>query len=539
MVIYNITMSEQSSGKEKVGAATVIFGDEARAALVDGIKLSANAIACTMGPRGRCVIIKEQNVPPVVTKDGATVAKALKPKDRMQSLGADLIREASSKTNDAAGDGTTTAAVLAMAMVVEGMKLLAAGHQPSELSNGVELMVDETVKVLREASIAVDSADRLKQVATISANGEMSVGNVVTEALAAVGADGVVAVEDAKSMATTLEIVEGMRFERGYLSPYFVTDSQRMVATYTNVAVFLCDKRVQSLADIVPALEEARKANRPIIIIAEEVEGDALQGLILNKVHADLKVIAIRSPGIGNVRDELLGDIAALTGASVVSSKLGLEPKNVKLTHMGCAKRITVDAKTTTIVGTGSTTDKVNERAEGIRGRLNDVRLTSEEREILRFRLARLTSGAAIVKVGGSTELEITERRHRVEDAMCAARAAAEEGIVPGGGIALLRAAERAITNLNLAGSFQAGADIVRRACAEPFRRILLNAGMSPEAELRRLGTTEGLDVRTGAIGDMLQLGVVDPVKVSRVALENAASIARTFLSLDAIIVND
>jgi chaperonin GroEL len=532
-------MNEQNSEKERVGASTVIFGDDARLALVDGIKLSAKAIACTMGPRGRCVIIKEPNVPPIVTKDGATVAKALRPKDQLQSLGADLIREASTKTNDAAGDGTTTAAVLAMAMVIEGMKLLAAGHQPSELSTGVEMMVDETIKVLKETSTAIDNIDRLRQVATISANGETSVGNVVTEALAAVGADGVVAVEDAKSMLTTLEIVEGMRFERGYLSPYFVTDGQRMVAAYTNVAVLLCDRRIQSFAEITPALEEARRSNRSMIIVAEDIEGDALQGLILNKTRNDLKVVAIRAPGVGNVRDELLGDIAALTGANIVSSKLGLELKNVKLSHLGCAKRVTVDAKTTTIVGTGNTTDKVNERAESIRSRLNDVRLTAEEREILRFRLARLTAGAAIVKVGGSTELEIVERRHRVEDAMCAARAAAQEGIVPGGGVAMLRSAETAIANLNLAGSFQAGADIVRRACAEPFKRILMNAGMSPEAELRRLGANEGLDVRTGNVGDMLQLGVVDPVKVSRVALENAASVAKTFLSLDAIIVND
>jgi chaperonin GroEL len=532
-------MNENNSGNVKVGAATVIFGDEARAALVDGIKQSANAIACTMGPRGRCVIIKSPNTTPVVTKDGATVAKALKPRDPMQSLGADLIREASSKTNDSAGDGTTTAAVIAMAMVLEGMKLLAAGHQPSELSHGVELMVDETVKVLKQFSTAIDNVDRLRQVATISANGEASIGNVVTEALHAVGVDGVVAVEDAKSMATTLEIVEGMRFERGYLSPYFVTDSNRAIATYTNVAVFLCDRKIQSLSDIVSVLEETRRANKPVILIAEDIEGDALQGLILNKVHNNLEVIALRAPGIGNVRDELLGDIAALTGAKIASTKLGLEPKNTKLSHLGCAKRVTVDARTTTIVGTGTTTKEVNERAESIRNRLNDVRLTTEERDILKFRLARLVSGAAIIKVGGSTELEIIERRHRVEDALCAARAAAEEGIVPGGGIALLRASEQAMINLELNGSIYAGAGIVRKACYEPFRRILLNAGMSPEAELRRLGTNEGLDARTGNVGNMLELGVVDPVKVSRVALENAASVARTFLSLDAIIIND
>jgi chaperonin GroEL len=532
--------NEDYTGSTKIGAATLLFGDEARAKLADGIRQSAAAIACTMGPRGRCVIIKKTNAPPIVTKDGVTVAKSINLKDKLQSLGADLIREASSKTNDAAGDGTTTAAVLTMAMVNEGLKLLAAGHQPSELSIGVELMMDETINELKSLATCVDNVDRLRQVATISANGEVLVGNVVTDALSKVGVDGVVAVEDAKSMATTLDVVEGMRFERGYLSPYFATDNQKMIATYENVSILLCDRKISSIMELVPILEKVYQIQKPLLIIADDVDGDALQGLITNKIkNPNVRVVAIKAPGIGNVRDDLLGDIAALTNAKISSSKLGLELKNVGLEHLGFAKRVTVDARTTTIVGAGNTSVAVNERAEGIRSRLVDISLSNDDREIMRFRLARLVSGAAVIRVGGSTELEITERRHRVEDALCAARAASEEGIVPGGGIALLRAADSAFDKLDIKGSIQAGAEIVRRACAEPFRRILLNAGMSPEAELRRLGEGEGLDVRTGGVGDMFSLGVVDPVKVARVALENAASVARTFLSLDAIIIND
>ena len=527
----------------------VLFSTEARRALFKGLDVTARVVGATLGPKGRCVIIQtEDDAPPVVTKDGVTVSKSIRLKDPAARMGAQLIREAASQTNDVAGDGTTTATVLTHAMVKAGIKLLEAGHSPRELCNDLERTTDAVCNFLREFATPVASREDLVQVATVSANGDVEMGELIGDAMTRVGRDGVVTVEDAKGTTTSLEVVEGTRFDRGYLSPYFVTDSSKMVAAYDNAKVLLVDGKVSSLKDVVPLLEHCLRSSLALIIVADEVDGDAMQGLVVNRVNSRLKVVAVRTPGHGRTREENLTDLAKLTGATVLGPSTGTsltacEPSK----HLGTAKRIVVDAKSTTLVGDGSAADAVTKHVEELRTRAADPTIEPEEVAHLRQRAARLASGVAVIKVGGATELEMVERRHRLEDAINATRAAAEEGVVPGGGLALNFAG----TTLSRTLTLTPGARIVLEACDEPVRKIVENAGGHPSVVLDALSRRREVDGRTmepgefgydaasGRYVDAARSGIIDPVKVTRTALANAASVAVTFLSLDAAVTED
>ncbi len=524
----------------------VIFGDDARKKLFDGLKTAAEAVACTMGPKGKCVIIQRDGQVPVVTKDGVTVSKSINLKDPIARMGAELIKEAASRTNDVAGDGTTTATVLTHAMVKEGLKLLTAGYDAKDLKIGVEKATRLVVDALKEGAKQIENQDEIAQIGTISANGDTEIGSLLAEAMSKVGRDGIITVEDAKGMQTSLDVVDGMQFERGFLSPYFVTNPEKMNCVYENACILLTDKKLSVLNDLLPMLEDVRRANRPLIIVADDVDGQALQLLIVNKLQNNFPIVAIKAPGVGALRDEVLADIATMACAQVVSSATGVALKDVRLAHLGNLKKVTVDAKTTTLVGDGKTVDAVKERAELLRARMEDVALTAEEREILRLRVAKLSSGVAVIKVGGMTELEITEKKYRIEDALNATKAAVQEGIVPGGGMALMNAranvvnGKKALKDLNEAQ--RAGADIVLKACEAPLRRIAENCGQSSDVILSKLprgGNSVGYNAAADVYENLVLAGVVDPVKVTRTALENATSVAITFLSLDAVVVEE
>jgi chaperonin GroEL len=518
----------------------IVFGNEARKQLLAGLETAAQAVGATMGPKGKCVIIQRDGQVPVVTKDGVTVSKSINLKSPIARMGADLIKESASRTNDSAGDGTTTATVLTHAMVKEGHKLLSAGYDAKLLRSGVEIASKLVVEKLKELSKAVDSEDEVAQVGTISANGDTEIGKLLSQAMLKVGRDGIITVEDAKGMMTTLDVVDGMQFERGYLSPYFVTNSEKMHALYENVCVLLTDKKLSNLQEIVPVLEQVSQSQRPLLIIADDIEGQALQLLIVNKLKGGLPVVAIKAPGHGHLRDAILQDIATLAGSVVVSSTTGVSFKDLRVPMLGNLKKVVVDAKSSTLVGNGTTVGEVQKRTEELRSQLLDVALTQEEREVLRMRIAKLSSGVAVIKVGGSTELETTEKKYRIEDALNATRAAVEEGIVPGGGSALLNALRSLRADPRMDGP---GQGIVLKACEAPIRQIVANVGdVSADVILNRLTnepTSFGYNAATGNFEDLLQAGVIDPVKVTRTALENASSVAITFLSLDAVIVED
>ena len=523
-----------------------IFASEARKGLFKGLSTVAEAVSATLGPKGKLVLIQQDSESPIVTKDGVTVSKSINLKDPIERMGAQLIKEAASQTNDTAGDGTTTATVLTYAMVKTGLRLLEAGYPSKELREDMQRASEKVIDRLSFVSKQLTTSEEVTQIATISANGDRKIGELIAEAMSRVGQDGIVTVEEAKGTTTGLDVVEGMQLDRGYLSPYFVTNSEKMHAAYMDAKVLLVDHKLSSMRDMLPLLERIMQQRTPLLIIAEDVEGEALQGLVVNKVNANLPVIAIKSPGYGQHKEDMLQDIACLTGAKIVSAATGLKMNQVTITDLGTLKKVIVDSKTTTLVANGSTKSVIDERLSQLRTQLQDVTLTHEEVHKLRIRVAKLACGVALIKVGGATEMEMIERKHRIEDALHATRAAVECGIVPGGGMALYDAWRCLDTD-----SSTPGEKIVFEACRAPIDRIVKNAGVSPEVVINELSRPReidgdvlgpgqfGFNAAKGNYVDMLKEGIIDPVKVTRTALKNACSVASTFVSLDAVVVED
>lgn len=530
---------------EKNNEATkVIFSSEARKKLFEGIEVVAKAVTCTLGPKGKTVLIQQSGDSPIITKDGVTVSKSVKLKDPVARMGAQLIKEAASQTNESAGDGTTTSTVLTHAMVKSGLKLLEAGYSSKELCEGIQRGVDAVIESLRGSARQLTTSEEIAQIGTISANGDRKIGELIASAMSEVGRDGIITVEDAKGMNTTLEVVEGMQLDRGYLSPYFVTNSEKMHAAYSGAKVLLIDGKLSTMKDVVPLLEKVSQSQTPLLVIADDVEGEALQGFVVNRVNGALPIVAIKSPGYGQHKEELLRDIATLTGGKIVSPSTGVKLRDLTLTDLGTLKKVVVDAKNSTLVASGATKDAVEKHVAELRTQLQDVTLTAEEIIKLRTRIAKLSSGVAIIKVGGSTELEMIERKYRIEDALHATRAAAEEGIVPGGGMALFGVWSKLSSHEEELGI---GSRVVLEACLAPITKIVQNAGKSADvviADLTRNATLSdiqhrGYDAANDKQVDMIASGIIDPVKVTRMALRNAASVAMTFISLDAVIVED
>jgi chaperonin GroEL len=519
-------------------AKQVIHGEDSRQAILRGVNQLADAVAITLGPKGRNVVIDKKFGSPAITKDGVTVAKEIELKEPLENMGAQMVREVASKTSDVAGDGTTTATVLARQIFKEGVKTVAAGANPMALKRGIEKAVEKAVDAIREQSKPV-KGDAIAQVGTVSANGDQTIGGIIAEAMKKVGKDGVITVEESKSLDTLLEVVEGMQFDRGYLSAYFVTDPERMEATLENALILLNEKKISSMKDLLPLLEQVAKLGKPLLIVAEDVEGEALATLVVNKLRGTLQVAAVKAPGFGDRRKAMLDDIAILTGGKVISEDLGIRLENVKLEDLGKAKKITIDKDNTTIVeGAGKAAD--------IQGRVATIRRQIEEttsdydREKLQERLAKLVGGVAVIKVGAATETELKEKKARVEDAMHATRAAVEEGIVPGGGVTLVRAA-KALDALKLKDEDeQIGVNIVKRALEEPLRKIAENAGHEGAVIVEKVkgekNDSMGFNAETEQFEDLVKAGVIDPAKVSRTALQNAASIAALMLTTEALV---
>ncbi len=519
-------------------AKQVIHGEDSRQAILRGINQLADAVAITLGPKGRNVVIDKKFGSPTITKDGVTVAKEIELKEPLENMGAQMVREVASKTSDVAGDGTTTATVLARQIFKEGVKTVAAGANPMALKRGIEKAVEKAVAAIKDQAKPV-KGDAIAQVGTVSANGDQTIGGIIAEAMKKVGKDGVITVEESKSLDTSLEVVEGMQFDRGYLSPYFVTDPERMEATLENALILLNEKKISSMKDLLPLLEQVAKLGKPLLIVAEDVEGEALATLVVNKLRGTLQVCAVKAPGFGDRRKAMLEDIGILTGGKVISEDLGIKLENVKLEDLGKAKKITVDKDNTTIVeGSGKSAD--------IQGRVATIRRQIEEttsdydREKLQERLAKLVGGVAVIKVGAATETELKEKKARVEDAMHATRAAVEEGIVAGGGVTLVRAA-KALDSLKLKDEDeQIGVNIVKRALEEPLRKIAENAGHEGAVIVERVKAEKnenmGFNAETEEFEDLVKAGVIDPAKVARTALQNASSIAALMLTTEALI---
>jgi chaperonin GroEL len=525
-------------------AKQVIHGEDSRAAILRGINQLADAVKITLGPKGRNVVIDKKFGSPTITKDGVTVAKEIELKDALENMGAQMVREVASKTSDVAGDGTTTATVLAQAIFREGVKTVAAGANPMALKRGIDKAVERATEEIKRLSKPV-KGDAIAQVGTVSANGDQTIGNIIAEAMNKVGKDGVITVEESKTMETSLEVVEGMQFDRGYLSPYFVTDPERMEAVLENPLILINEKKISSMKDLLPLLEQVAKMGKPMLIIAEDVEGEALATLVVNKLRGTLNIAAVKAPGFGDRRKAMLEDIAILTGGKVISEDLGIKLENVKLEDLGRAKKITIDKDNTTIVeGAGKQSD-IEGRVKVLRAQIEDT--TSDyDREKLQERLAKLVGGVAVIKVGAATETEMKEKKARVEDAMHATRAAVEEGIVPGGGVALVRAA-RALEKfqINADGEGdpdeQIGVNIVRRALEEPLRQIVQNAGKEGAVVVERVRSETknenvGFNAQTENFEDLVKAGVIDPAKVTRTALQNASSIAGLMLTTEAMV---
>jgi chaperonin GroEL len=519
-------------------AKQVIHGEESRQAILRGVNQLADAVKVTLGPKGRNVVIEKKFGSPTITKDGVTVAKEIELKDALENAGAQMVREVASKTSDVAGDGTTTATVLAQAIFREGARLVAAGHNPMALKRGIDRAVDAAVNCIKGMAKPVQG-EAIAQVGTISANGDKQIGEIIAEAMKKVGKDGVITVEESKSLETTLEVVEGMQFDRGYLSPYFVTDAERMEATLENALILIHEKKISAMKDLLPLLEQVARQGKPLLIIAEDVDGEALATLVVNKLRGTLQVCAVKAPGFGDRRKAMLEDIAVLTGGQVISEDLGIKLENVKLEDLGRAKRVTVDKDNTTIVEGAGKPEKIKARVEQIRVQIENT--TSDyDREKLQERLAKLVGGVAVIKVGAATETALKEKKARVEDAMHATRAAVEEGIVPGGGVALLRA-QKALENIQLGEDEERfGVQIVRRALEEPLRQIAINAGLEGAVVVNRVASESsesfGFNAATGEFEDLVNAGVIDPAKVTRTALQNAASIAGLMLTTEALI---
>lgn len=522
----------------------VVFSGEARKSLFKGLEIVAEAVCCTLGPKGKTVLIQQNNQAPIVTKDGVTVSKSINLKTPIERMGAQLIREAASQTNDTAGDGTTTSTVLTYSMVREGLRLLEAGFSAKELCEGIESGSNTVISLLKDSAKQLTTSEEITQIATISANGDRKIGELIAEAMEKVGHDGIITVEDAKGMTTSLDIMEGMQIDRGYLSPYFVTNSEKMHAAYSDAKVLLMENKLTSMRDLIPLLEKVMQSRTPLLIIAEEVEGEALQGLVVNKLNANLPVVAIKSPGYGQHKEELLRDISVLTGGKIVSATTGVKLSDIKVSDLGSLKKVVVDAKGTTLVAHAATKESVENHITELKTQMRDITLTSDELTKLRVRIAKLASGVALIKVGGATEQEMIERKYRIEDALHATRAAVEEGIVPGGGMALFNV-WNSLTQGGKISEIPPGERIVLEACLAPIKRISENAGQSKDVilnELKKMKSENkevGYNASTGEYVDMVSQGVIDPVKVTRTAMKNAASVAITFLSLDAVIVED
>jgi chaperonin GroEL len=520
-------------------AKQIVTGENSRQAILRGVNVLADAVKITLGPKGRNAVIEKKFGAPIITKDGVTVAKEIELQDSLENMGAQMVREVASKTSDVAGDGTTTATVLAQAIFREGVRTVAAGASPMALKRGIDKAVEVAVGEIKRLSREV-KGDMIAQVGTISANTDKQVGSIIAEAMKKVGKDGVITVEESKTMETTLEVVEGMQFDRGYLSPYFVTDPERMECVLEDAVILIHEKKISSMKDVLPLLEQTAKMSKPLLIIAEDVEGEALATLVVNKLRGTLQCAAVKAPGFGDRRKAMLEDIAILTGGKAITEDLGIKLENVKLEDLGRAKKVTIDKDNTTLVaGAG--------KASEIEGRIKQLRVQIEEttsdydKEKLQERLAKLVGGVAVIKVGAATETELKEKKARVEDAMHATRAAVEEGIVPGGGTALLRCLP-ALEKLKLHDDEAIGVNIVKRALEEPTRQIAQNAGREGAVVVGRVRESKdenfGFNAETGEFGDMVKAGVIDPAKVTRLALQNAASIAALMLTTEVLVAD-
>jgi chaperonin GroEL len=521
-----------------MAAKEVRFDDNARSAILRGVNTLADAVKVTLGPRGRNVVIEKSWGSPTVTKDGVTVAKEIELEDKFENMGAQMVKEVASKTSDIAGDGTTTATVLAQALFREGIKLVTAGHDPMEIKRGVDAAVETVIASIKKLSKATKGEEEIAQVGTISANGDEEIGKLIAEAMSKVGKEGVITVEENKANTTELDVVEGMQFDRGYLSPYFVTDQERMEVSLNDAYILLYEKKISNMKDLLPVLEQVAKQGRSLLIIAEDVDGEALATLVVNKLRGTLQVAAVKAPGFGDRRKEMLKDLAVLAGGKALTEDLGEKLENVTLKDLGTAKQVTVDKDNTTIVDGGGKKADIQARVKQIRAQIEET--TSDyDREKLQERLAKLVGGVAVIKVGAASEVEMKEKKARVEDALHATRAAVEEGIVPGGGVALIRG-QKALEKLEVPTDEQkAGVGLVRRAIEEPLRQIVANAGGEPSVvvnEVRNGKGGYGYNARTGQYVDLVTDGVIDPTKVVRIALEHAASVAGMMLTTEAMI---
>jgi len=513
------------------------FDQEARNAILRGVNILADAVKVTLGPKGRNVILEKSFGSPTVTKDGVTVAKEIDLEDRFENMGAQMVKEVASKTSDTAGDGTTTATVLAQAIYREGIKVVVAGANPMDVKRGIDLAVEEVVKELKKLTKPTKDPKEISQVGTISANNDETIGNIIAEAMNKVGKEGVITVEEAKGMETTLDVVEGMQFDRGYLSPYFVTDPEKMEAVLENVYILLNEKKISNMKDMLPILEQIAKMGKPFLIIAEDVEGEALATLVVNKLRGTLKCCAVKAPGFGDRRKAMLEDIAILTGGKMISEDLGIKLENIKMNDLGQAKRIVIDKDNTTIVDGAGDKDDIEARVKQIRAQIEET--TSDyDREKLQERLAKIIGGVAVINVGAATETEMKEKKARVEDALNATRAAVEEGIVPGGGVAYLRCLP-ALEKTKLEGDKKIGVDIIKKALEEPIRQIANNAGQEGSVVCEKVRNEKGafgFDASKDEYTDMIKAGIIDPTKVVRLALKNAASVASLMITTEALV---
>jgi chaperonin GroEL len=513
------------------------FEQEARNSILRGVNILADVVKVTLGPKGRNVILEKSFGAPTVTKDGVTVAKEIELEDKFENMGAQMVKEVASKTSDTAGDGTTTATVLAQAVYREGSKVVAAGANPMDVKRGIDLAVEEVVKELKKLTKPTKDQKEISQVGKISANNDETIGNIIAEAMNKVGKEGVITVEEAKGMETTLDVVEGMQFDRGYLSPYFVTDPEKMEAVLEDVYLLLSEKKISNMKDMLPILEQIAKMGKPLLVVAEDVEGEALATLVVNKLRGTLKCCAVKAPGFGDRRKAMLEDISILTGGKVISEDLGIKLENVKLNDLGRAKRISIDKDNTTIVDGAGDKDDIEARVKQIRAQIEET--TSDyDREKLQERLAKIIGGVAVINVGAATETEMKEKKARVEDALNATRAAVEEGIVPGGGVAYLRCVP-ALEKLKLGGDRQIGVDLVKRALEEPIRQIANNAGQEGSVVTEKVRNEKGafgFDAAQDEYTDMIKAGIIDPTKVVRLALQNAASVASLMITTEALV---
>ncbi|MGH7889263.1 MAG: chaperonin GroEL [Thermodesulfobacteriota bacterium] len=521
-----------------MAAKQISFSDSARDSILKGVDKLANAVKATLGPRGRNVLIEKTYGAPVVTKDGVTVAKEIELEDRFENMGAQMVKEVASKTSDVAGDGTTTATVLAQAIFREGIKLVAAGHDPMKLKRGIEKAVEVVVDEVRKLSKQVKGRKEIAQVATISANGDDTIGNIIADAMEKVGKDGVITVEEGKSLETTLEVVEGMQFDRGYLSPYFVTDAEKMLVELDEPLLLLYDKKVSSMKDLVPLLEETARSGKPIVVLSEDVEGEALATLVVNKIRGTLKCAAVKAPGFGDRRKAMLEDIGVLTGGKVIAEEAGMKLENATSKDLGKAKRVIIDKDNTTIISGGGKKAEIEGRIRQIKAQIDES--TGEyDREKLQERLAKLAGGVALIRVGAATETEMKEKKARVEDALNATRAAVEEGIVPGGGVAFIRAIKGLDGFTGADEEERAGLNIVKKVLEEPLREIAENAGWDGSIVVEKVREgkgSHGFDAARLEYCDMVEAGIVDPTKVARSALQNAASVAGLLLTTEALV---